>query len=106
MDWNDIFIRARGNPPLCEGKERSDLILMQFTGLKDKNGKEIYEGDIVKTPAMLGEIEYRESEVGFKLVEMGNGYYGEDFHLHSPLEVIGNIYENPDKLDPSYPSFH
>ncbi len=78
--------------------------LMQFTGLKDKNGKEIYEGDIVKQDANnIGFIEYDKGS--FSVVdrplsdyEIGAGYIGD---MSDTWEVIGNIYENPELLSPN-----
>lgn len=69
-----------------------DVILMQYTGLKDKNGKEIYEGDIVKAGNEQWTIEYRPAR--FKFV----GAYGRSLLIpeDTSMEVIGNIYENPE----------
>jgi len=69
---------------------------MQYTGLVDKQGKEIYEGDIVKAFAVLDKTKEFNCAVewsagGF----IANGSLGVNNHL---LEVIGNIYENPELL--------
>lgn len=85
---------------------RRTIELMQFTGLKDKKGKEIYEGDIVLADWLDGgeiQDEVKPYEVyfdtGFSIKLESFDYYS---HLIDPesmyLEVIGNIYENPELL--------
>ena len=68
--------------------------IMQFTGLKDKNGKEIYEGDIVKfRNPVYAEIIYLKG-----CFFAGNEFLGDRplYNIKIPYEVIGNIYENPE----------
>ena len=80
-----------------------DLVLMQSTGLKDKNGKEVFVGDIIKcTRGCLHEV-YIEKEYG-------GTYFGgmpavylkglrEGYAWTEHEEIIGNIYENPELLE-------
>lgn len=90
---------------------RSSLIFQQFTGLLDKNGKEIYEGDIVCF--LDGEIISTENGMecdefpSIGVVEWENEKQGWDITNRTDVdwidcwdevEVIGNIYENPDLL--------
>ena len=79
-----------------------NYILQQFTGLLDKSGREIYEGDIVAGPVkqLINEEDYRSTSV----VKWVNTPYTAHFDFGiapaAPLcEVIGNIYENPDLLN-------
>jgi hypothetical protein len=75
------------------GLIQMDFEMMQFSGLKDKNGKEIYEGDIVRF-IVDGTIDTVEFKTGaFKTHGIVLSELGTDTH-----EVIGNIYENPDLL--------
>lgn len=79
-----------------------DIELMQYTGLKDKNEKEIYEEDIVKLRANhgIGVVKYYDEWGAFvveyiklkKIAVLGMNYCEED------VEVIGNIYENPELI--------
>lgn len=81
-----------------------DVDLMQFTGLLDKKGKEIYEGDAVRTLKFMNEPE-RGTDDAVVVYEGTSFKYGVGgvslallSHVFCP-EVIGNIYENPELLN-------
>jgi hypothetical protein len=74
----------------------------QYTGLTDKNGKEIYEGDIVSFQTKNGDRDFIGSviwlaEVAGFVVSSENNYFGAMHYIHN-LKVIGNIYENPELI--------
>ncbi|MDK4490072.1 YopX family protein [Fusobacterium necrophorum] len=81
--------------------------IMQYTGLKDKNGKEIYEGDIVKVPHFLhderikinGVVKYVNNRAEFviDLEDIEETFYC--CNQSERIEVVGNIYENPELLE-------
>lgn len=71
-----------------------DAIVMQFTGLHDKNGKEIYEGDIVKSSYFIGIVEMWEY---MWTAKTPYDHFTFRTATHS-FEVIGNIHENENLL--------
>ena len=78
--------------------------LMQYTGLKDKNGMEVYEGDIIQTK------DWHTDENGRCVLSEANSYMKKTiveyttkhpfigFTFHDKCEIIGNIYENPELI--------
>jgi uncharacterized phage protein (TIGR01671 family) len=96
-------------------RDINDLKVMEYTGLKDVNGKEIYEGDILSfTTQRKNGFPEDDKKVILKPVEFGEFCYGNNvlgdfigFHIDGSsikyklthgCEIIGNIYENPNLL--------
>ena len=85
-------------------KFESDVILLQFTGLHDKKGKEIYEGDICIVSLSYFDIKNEKSVVifhngAFQFQYGCERFFSKPYDAWDEVEVIGNIYENPELLN-------
>jgi hypothetical protein len=106
--WNDVIKQMVNDPPMPykDGWTVEQLfsdrgwVWMQFTGLLDRNGKEIYESDICKWETTGPESEVVIDQIIWENFPACFSFgKGETMACHDHLEVIGNIYENPELLN-------
>ena len=102
LDGSVSVVLFKGNYLDVSGP-REKIILMQSTGLKDKNGKEVFVGDIIKCTRGCPHEVYLEKEYGGKYIGGMPAVYlkgiREGYAWTGAEEILGNIYENPEMLE-------
>lgn len=85
--------------PFSNGILVDENTIGQYTGIKDKNGKEIYEDDIVKSPCGIHKVIFVDGGFCLDTEEFATDLYRMIDSKGNHLEVIGNICENPELLE-------
>lgn len=110
IDFTDGFVYYSYHDYTVEGDVNvygdtisfEDCVLMQSTGLFDKNGKEIFEGDVVVVLDSSYTVFYDDKTASFRLQphdKRWNTDYMSNYAHDNSFEVIGNIYENPELVE-------
>ena len=110
MEYDFLLYSYSNEVYLSDENEQLEVkpwTLMQYTGLKDKNGVEIYEGDVVRIDdtnwGYGGEYDKLNDSYLYKEISFEDACFclkdGLELYNYKDCEVIGNIHENPNLLD-------
>jgi len=105
--WNWIELNPnkgeRWSRGVIEDSTSTAMFREQYTGLKDRKDKDVYEGDIIKSPnwnPSRYKVIFQEGEFCFVSFDGGENPYTNPIHYVNYFEVIGNIHENPELINP------
>lgn len=96
INWEDID-HISISFDSCWHCDIKDYILMQYTGLKDRKGKECCEGDLIRQGQSIKKIEWDQRFCRFGFIAITD--QTTDDYQQKDFEVIGNIYENPELIN-------
>ena len=111
FDGNGVYTAVLIEEPFYDRRlvEADEIVIEQFTGLKDKNGREIYEGDIIfqkplskNSIGWVGKIIFKQGAFMAEVYERGKivmYLFLSDFNPEKTCEVIGNIHESPELVE-------